>query len=563
MLSLGNTGILRAAIHTMFITALLFAAPLARAVGEGCTPAAHTFCVTNTNDTTDTLSPNYSGSLRKAVADANAAGATNTIGFNIPGSGVHTITLAAQLPAIASNLTIDGFSQPGSVQNTNAPDQGGLNAQLTIEIIGAAGYGAGFFYSGGPLTLTYQGLILHGFADAISGQSGTLTPKAQLNVYGCYIGTKADGTALAPYGNLNSAIRVGYDNAQIGGTQPWQRNLLSGNAGAGVLASPSDAVNSSVVVEGNLVGTDAAGTAAIANGTTSNWPGIYIRGLATLTRVGCSGAGCTSHASRNVISGNHTYGVAIAPDVGGTPYAGLQITGNYIGLSWNGLALPNGYPEPVNAKYGGGIQVYGSSPTPAIIGGFGSGEANVIAFNNGAGISANDTNGSVTSYFDTRANQVRDNLGPGATEIAIGKFGVEPVANDAGDADTGSNQQQNWPEIYTAEPVRVPGPGLAMKITYKVTSAPANAVYPIRVDFHFAVNGGAGLWFAQDSYPSAAGQGYVTTTVPITLPVVGGAPWYAFWGPIVAIATNGSGYSSEISPVTDDWIFGDGFEAAP
>lgn len=52
------------------------------------------------------------------------------------------------------------------------------------------------------------------------------------------------------------------------------------------------------------------------------------------------------------------------------------------------------------------------------------------------------------------------------------------------------------------------------------------------------------------------------TVLPITQPV-GGGPWYAFWGPIVAIATNGSGYSSEISPVTDDWTFGDGFEAAP
>ena len=71
------------------------------------------------------------------------------------------------------------------------------------------------------------------------------------------------------------------------------------------------------------------------------------------------------------------------------------------------------------------------------------------------------------------------------------------------------------------------------------------------------------MWFATDSYPDSAGQGYVTATVPITLSVVGPGQWYAFWGPIVAIATSAGGYSSEISPVTNDWIFGDNFEGAP
>ena len=52
--------------------ALLLAAPLVHAVGGGCTPAAHTFCVTNTSDTT------APGSLRTAMTAANTAGGTNT-----------------------------------------------------------------------------------------------------------------------------------------------------------------------------------------------------------------------------------------------------------------------------------------------------------------------------------------------------------------------------------------------------------------------------------------------------------------------------------------------------
>ena len=558
MISTGNPRIPRAAVFMGWI-ALLLAAPLAHGVGGGCTPAAHTFCVTNTSDTTDP------GSLRAAMTSANTAGGANTIGFNIAGGGVHTITLGSQLPFIDADLTIDGFSEPGSVQNTNAPDQGGINAQLTIEIVGNGGYG--FLYSccAGPFrTLTFQGLVLHGFSNPISGQSGTATPKAQLNVYGCFIGTKADGTALAALGNGNSAVSAGYDKAQVGGTLAWQRNLLSGNGGAGVQASPNDATTT-VVVEGNLIGTDAGGTQPIPNGAATNWGGIFVAGTGNV-RIGCTATGggnCASTASRNIISGNNPQGIFLTPDAVGTHFSGLEIKGNYIGLGWNGTQLPNQYfPNPNSITAGGGIRVAGNNDmSPAIIGGFGPGEGNTIAFNRGPGINGMNLFTTTFSYFDSRANKVHDNVGPGQTNIAIGAAASEPSANDAGDPDTGSNNQQNWPEVLTAEPVRGPGPGqLSLKVTYRVTSVPPNAVYPIRVDFYFAANGGTGLWFATDSYPDSAAQGYVTATVPITLSVAGPGPWYAFWGPIVAIATSATGYSSEISPVTNDWIFGDGFE---
>jgi len=228
--------------------------------------------------------------------------------------------------------------------------------------------------------------------------------------------------------------------------------------------------------------------------------------------------------------------------------------------------LPNQYvPDPNNVSFGGGIRVAASADlTPAIIGGFGPGEANTIAFNHGPGINGMNFFTGTFSYFDTRANKVHDNVAPGQANVAIGASNSEPLANDAGDPDTGSNGQQNWPQVLTAEPVRGPGSGqLSMRVTYKVTSTAVNALYPLRVDFYFAANGGTGLWFATDSYPDSAGQGYVSSTVPITLSVAGPGPWYAFWGPIVAIATSASGYSSEISPVTNDWIFGDGFDGAP
>ena len=53
--------------------------------------------VTNTNDS-------GTGSLRQAITDANSMGG-GTINFNIPGSGVHTISPLTVLPTITQTVT--------------------------------------------------------------------------------------------------------------------------------------------------------------------------------------------------------------------------------------------------------------------------------------------------------------------------------------------------------------------------------------------------------------------------------------------------------------------------
>ena len=97
-----------------------------------CAPAlshAATFPVTNVADA-------GAGSLRQAIADANAAGGANTISFAIPGAGAHAIVRASALPAVGGTLTIDGYSQAGSATNTLAPDEGGLDTVLAIAVSG-------------------------------------------------------------------------------------------------------------------------------------------------------------------------------------------------------------------------------------------------------------------------------------------------------------------------------------------------------------------------------------------------------------------------------------------
>src|SRR5262249_24692103 len=60
-------------------------------------------------------------------------GTSDTINFNIPGAGVHTITLTSVLPSITKSVLIDGYSQPGASVNTLPV---GDNAVLPIEING-------------------------------------------------------------------------------------------------------------------------------------------------------------------------------------------------------------------------------------------------------------------------------------------------------------------------------------------------------------------------------------------------------------------------------------------
>ena len=106
--------------------------------------------IINVTIAADDLTPNDgSVSLREAITAINAGndlgdpditaqnpgtfGTSDTINFNIPGTGVRTITPATVLPQITKAVVIDGYTQPGASQNTLA---NGDNAVLLIELAG-------------------------------------------------------------------------------------------------------------------------------------------------------------------------------------------------------------------------------------------------------------------------------------------------------------------------------------------------------------------------------------------------------------------------------------------
>ncbi len=120
-------------------------------------PEEESFVVTNTNDS-------GAGSLRQMILDANANAGADTITFDIPGSGVHTISPLTPLPVITEAVTIDGYSQPGASESTVglgvAPD-----ARLLIELSGDAVEAPGPVPAGlelrGPNS-TVKGLVING-----------------------------------------------------------------------------------------------------------------------------------------------------------------------------------------------------------------------------------------------------------------------------------------------------------------------------------------------------------------------------------------------------------------
>ena len=79
--------------------------------------SAAVFTVSNTN----AFGP---GSLQQAIFDANSNPGLDTIGFNIPGSGVHTIDLLSPLPVITASVTIDALPQ--------SPPFGSLKGATTL-----------------------------------------------------------------------------------------------------------------------------------------------------------------------------------------------------------------------------------------------------------------------------------------------------------------------------------------------------------------------------------------------------------------------------------------------
>jgi hypothetical protein len=408
--------------------------------------------------TGDTVAVDGLVTLREAIISSNAGapvnadvlatqnfGDINHINFNISGGGVQTISPTTALPTITRPVVIDGYTQPGSSVNTLA---NGDDAVLNIVLDGSnAGTAAnGLKISAGNSTV--EGLVIHGFvndttqADQLSaGGNGIVLFSGGGNVISGNILGSNNGVG-SPASGSGVLIGTSIGNV-IGGTTPAARNILSGNGVAGVYVK--DTLSLANVIQGNFIGTDVSGTAALGN----QGSGIYLND-GNQTVIGGSTA-----AARNVISGNGFDGVSI----GGS---GTRVEGNFIGTDVTGTAaLGNGRD---------GVSIFNQSNN--IVGGPLSGEGNVIAFNQQNGVNV------ITNVIlnAIRGNSIFSNVGLG---IDLNGDGVTP--NDPNDADGVNpfplpNHLQNFPVLGTA----VSSNG-SITITGIINT---NANVPIMIDFY-------------------------------------------------------------------------------
>ena len=146
-------------------------------------------------------------------------------------------------------------------------------------------------------------------------------------IEGNYVGTDVTGTLAR--GN-STGINVGSSpGTVIGGTLAGAGNVISGNSTGVFISGTSHAVIGGTynsVVQGNLIGLNAAGSAAVGNGT-----GVVIGNA-------INDIGGSSPRAGNVISGNTGDGIQFT----GASATGNTVAGNLIGTAVNGTqALPN------------------------------------------------------------------------------------------------------------------------------------------------------------------------------------------------------------------------------
>ena len=400
-------------ISTTFLISLAFPIPA----------YADILRVNTTDDTDDGLCDPSHCSLREAINASNASPGPDTIGFDTL-SGVPDIRLSSPLPALTDNGTfIDGTTMPGYAGTPIVhimPDGMVINIGLDIQSDDNILYGltlTGFGtdtavpwptpsdVTGGAVVVSGSGNLIRNCvlglgmpnsigAHLVGGSNTLLDNTISSNVFGVVIdgayqtlqgnriGTDPAGTnAMANFeGILDSASSGGHH--VIGGPNPGEGNIISGNSNNGIILN--SAHNR---VQGNLIGTNAAGTAALPNaeGLILGGPYGYIGG--------------PNPGEGNLISGNNYAGIRTTGINDGT-----IILGNIVGADINGTyAIPNA----------GGVNVFGINLT---IGGPDPVYGNLFFGNLGEAIRMNyqsETTSIGSNTFTQNGEGIRLNLGSG------------------------------------------------------------------------------------------------------------------------------------------------------
>jgi titin len=277
--------------------------------------------------------PNYNGVLIQGGASDNTIGAlavsgpSNVISGNT-WDGVHIVDSGTTGNVVEGNyIGIHPMIPSDGIHATELPGPLG-NGQSGVAIfagaidntVGGTVAGAGNVISGNGQNGVYL---------SDSGTTGNV-------VAGDFIGTDPNGWRAIP--NYNGVlIQDGAADNTIGGTSDAARDVISGNNWDGVHMVNGASDN---VVEGDFLGVNADGTAALGNAQS---------GVAIFAGASDNTIGGTASGSGDVISGNDSNGVyisdsgttgnVVAGDLIGTDSAGMDSVPNHVGvLIQNGAA---------------------------------------------------------------------------------------------------------------------------------------------------------------------------------------------------------------------------------
>ncbi|HEX3086578.1 MAG TPA: hypothetical protein VHP99_18730, partial [Pyrinomonadaceae bacterium] len=369
----------------------------------------------------------------------------------------------AQARNVISNCS-QALQLADSVANVFRGNYIGTNVAGTAALLNATP----FVSFGGDVTI---GGTTSGAGNLISGNGSTATLLIQNStalIQGNLIGTTADGSQPLQNNGIGIDVSSGGKVVTIGGTTPAARNVIAANA-TGIFIRQDDTPGSNEIVQGNFIGTNAAGTGALPNLTS----GIFTGGATHVT------IGGTATGAGNLISGNGEDGISVSGGSNNTPSLAI-IQGNLIGTDvTGGVALPNtrdgiGMPSSAGTVIGGpsaaarniisgnhvnGIRLDAGANSNRIegnyiglnrfgtgalgntgngvfisygftlgntIGGTAGGAGNNIAFNGGAGVASNNGNPVLAAVV---ANSIHDNVGLGIDLSNDGVTKNTPGAN--------------------------------------------------------------------------------------------------------------------------------------
>jgi titin len=206
-------------------------------------------------------------------------------------------------------------------------------------------------------------------------------------VIGNYIGTDPSGMTAVPNG---TGVLLLAPLNRVGGDDPGEGNLISGNTEFGISMGAPNATRNTVL--GNLIGTDHTGSAPLGNDV-----GVWIDNVADNV------VGGETSTARNVISGNRE-GVTLW----GAGATMNHVIGNHVGTDASGTsAIPND----------AGVVVYGPNNT---VGGSASGTGNLISGNRLQGIVVN---GALATHNLVQGNRVGTEVA-GQVPLPNGEVGI-------------------------------------------------------------------------------------------------------------------------------------------